>query len=207
MDERRGRPPAEGACADRSDETNPTPVVSITVAASSYIGAPTGASYGCRWDPPSSRLHAAEAPTFSGPRFSGRQDHPAADKPRVRFSDAALRRELPELVRCAARGPLGGTVSSEVIRSSYVGDVTHTGEVPEDVLQRRHDRVLVRTGDVVRHPATPLERRDRRILLDHRQTVGLWLTSDWSRAKMPLSSPRVSPCGLRCSANGCWLVS
>ena len=127
--------------------------------------------------------------------------------PRVRFSDAALRRELPELVRCAARGPLGGTVSSEVIRSSYVGDVTHTGEVPEDVLQRRHDRVLVRTGDVVRHPATPLERRDRRILLDHRQTVGLWLTSDWSRAKMPLSSPRVSPCGLRCSANGCWLVS
>jgi len=45
-------PPAEGACADRSDETNPTPVVSITVAASSYVGAPTGASYGCRWDPP-----------------------------------------------------------------------------------------------------------------------------------------------------------
>jgi hypothetical protein len=28
--------------------------------------------------------------------------------PRVRFSDAALRRELPELVRCAARGPASG---------------------------------------------------------------------------------------------------
>ena len=28
--------------------------------------------------------------------------------PRVRFSDAALRRELPELVRCAARGPAYG---------------------------------------------------------------------------------------------------
>ena len=54
MDERRGRRPLKGGLTSRMRRIRPR-LSSITVAASSYPGPPTGASYRCRWDPPRRR--------------------------------------------------------------------------------------------------------------------------------------------------------
>ena len=102
-------PPTErGGLTGRMRRIRPR-LSSITVAASSYVGAPTGASYRCRWDPPRHRHSTPQKLLRSrAPRFSGVKIIRLLTSPRVRFSDAALRRELPELVRCAARGPAYG---------------------------------------------------------------------------------------------------
>jgi hypothetical protein len=49
MDERRGRRPLKGGLTSRMRRIRPR-LSSITVAASSYPGPPTGASNRCRWD-------------------------------------------------------------------------------------------------------------------------------------------------------------